>query len=189
MDFSGIKNFNKPYPHFAGLNILQNGGESMVFNWLNAEDTWELTEESFYTQYEFSLLDTKLPENLGWLKDSSTIAKIVALFSLQFGNAAIELVGITVHKLTDGHKIGIHNDFIGNDETHRFLIQINSAWADADGGYLMLFNSANPQDVAKIVRPVNNSGFGFEISGHSYHAVSTVRNYSRFTIVYTFKAI
>lgn len=180
---------NQPFKHFAVNVILNNGLEVDIHNWFEETDLWGLTEMDFYTQFEFSLFDVQLPEALKCLISEETLARIKNEFSNAFGSLNYEIVGVTAHKLINGHKIGVHNDFIGDEETHRLLIQINPGWEDDNGGFLMLFNSQDSQDLNKIVRPLNNTGFAFEITDKSYHAVSTVYDYSRYTIVYTLRAI
>ena len=69
------------------------------------------------------------------------------------------------------------------------LIQINPYWKEENGGYLLLFNSSDSKDMAKVVSPINNTAFGFEISKKSHHAVSKIYDFTRFTIVYTFKHV
>jgi Rps23 Pro-64 3,4-dihydroxylase Tpa1-like proline 4-hydroxylase len=91
------------------------------------------------------------------------------------------------HKLVNGQKIAIHNDFNNGDETHRLVIHINPHWKEENGGFLMLFSSSNAEDLSKIINPINNTAFGFEISSSSHHAVSKIYDYIRYTIVYTFK--
>lgn len=183
LDFDDIVIENKPFNHFLVNSVLKHGLEIKLLDWLESTDNWDFTETDFYTQYEFSLLNVKIPKELFSLLDPQTINSIKKQFNIN----SLELVGLTVHKLIDGYKMGVHNDFIGKDESHRFLIQINSGWIEDNGGYLMLFNSMNSEDVSKIIMPLNNTGFGFEISPKSYHAVSTVYNFSRYTLVYTFK--
>lgn len=177
-----------PFKHCAIDDILNNGLEYIIHDWFERTAEWRLTEMDFYTQFEFSLFDVQLPEELSCLVSEDTLEQIKSEFCKIFGLPNYEIVGITAHKLVGGHKIGVHNDFIGNEETHRLLIQINPEWLDDNGGFLMLFNSQDYQDLNKIVRPLLNTGFGFEITDKSYHAVSTVYNYSRYTIVYTLRA-
>jgi len=176
----------QPFPHFPLTNILTGGLDKLLFDWFEQTDAWGLTETSFYKQYEFSFLDTDVPVQLSLLTSENTIAKIIAESQKAFGVSQLKLVGITAHKLVDGHKIGVHNDFIDGDETHRLLIQINENWQPENGGFLMLFNSKDPNDLASIIQPINNTGIAFEISPKSYHAVSTIHNFHRYTLVYTF---
>lgn len=178
-----------PFPHFYSQAILKGDLPAQLYTWFEHTEAWGLTETEFYTQYEFSLLDASLPQNLECLKSEATIESIRDIFREQMSVSTLSLVGITAHKLNDGHRIGVHNDYIDGEETHRLVIQVNPHWDESKGGYLMLFNSQRADDVAKIVKPLNNSAFGFEISIRSNHAVSTVYDFSRYTLVYTFKAI
>ena len=72
-------------------------------------------------------------------------------------------------------------------ETYRLLVQLNRGWHDEQGGMLMLFSSASPDDVRRIIRPLHGSAFAFRITPQSFHAVSTVRSGERFTLVYSFR--
>ena len=189
IDFSQASFESKPYPHFCAISILKEGLENTLYKWLKQTEDWSLTETEFYEQYEFSLLDVNLPDSLKFLVDISTTNEIEAEFKKSFGTNSLQLVGITAHKLTDGQRIGVHNDFINGDETHRLVIHLNPGWTDEKGGYLMLFNSASSEDVSKVIKPLNNSGFGFEISKNSHHAISKIHDFTRFSLVYTFKEV
>ena len=103
-----------------------------------------------------------------------------------FGRRLRERIDCTAHKLVQGQTIRIHNDYIPGEETHRLLLQLNRGWRDAQGGYLMLFNSQDPSDVHRVFLPANDSVVGFAISERSNHAVSTVHGGERFTIVFSF---
>lgn len=189
LDFSEIFVEITPFNHFLVDSVLKNSLEIKLLDWLDSTDNWDYTETDFYTQYEFSLLNVKIPAELKTLLSAETVDTIKNQFYKNWKTNSLELVGLTVHKLVDGYKMGVHNDFIGEDESHRFLIQINSGWNEDNGGYLMLFNSMNSEDVSKIIMPLNNTGFGFEISPKSYHAVSKVYDFFRYTLVYTFKEV
>ena len=104
-----------------------------------------------------------------------------------FNEDHLEIVGVVAHKLVAGQHIGIHNDFIGAEETHRLVLQFNPHWIEENGGYLILFNSGKVEDVSKIILPLTNTAFGFEISEASYHAVSKIMGPPRYSIVYTFR--
>lgn len=180
-------NFNEvPFPHFSSERILKDDLARDLLEWLKATSLWHYTETNFYTQYEFSLLDLGLPPQLKSLSDQKFIQHLKQHFYSMFKTDRLELVGITVHKLVDGYKMGVHNDFIGKEESHRLVVQLNDGWTEVNGGYLMLFNSMNVNDLAKLIKPLHNTGIGFEISNASYHAVSTVHDFERYTLVYTF---
>jgi len=188
LDFSACPLNRQPFPHFCTPDIFPAELAQQVLQWLEQAQTWEFTRTDFYEQYEFSLLHLDLPAQLHRLISPTTIQVLEVDMAAKFQVEALELVGATIHKLTDGQRIGVHNDFIGKAESHRLIIQLNRGWTPDHGGYLMLFNSASAQDVQQLVVPANNSAFGFEISPASYHAVSTVNDFARYTLVYTFAA-
>lgn len=188
-DFVTLANINvadAPFPHFSSNQIFKQGIDQQLINWFEESEVWEFTKTSFYTQYEFSLLHIDLPEFLHELVSGETISLISKKMEVTFNSRKLNLVGVTAHKLLEGHRMGVHNDYIGQEETHRLVVQLNKNWKPENGGYLMLFNSKDPQDVAMIVQPFNNTAIGFEISPKSYHAVSKVYSFVRYTIVYTF---
>lgn len=177
-----------PFPHFQVEDLLPAADAERLLLWFQTEAPWKLVIEEFYEQYEFSLLSVPLPDDLQFLISPQFVAQTVELIGEGVSEEAdLDLVEIAAHRLTDGQTIRVHNDYIGDEETHRLLVQINTGWGTDQGGFLMLFNSKHPEDVAEIVVPQHNTGFGFEISPRSFHAVSTIHSGERFTLVYTFK--
>jgi Rps23 Pro-64 3,4-dihydroxylase Tpa1-like proline 4-hydroxylase len=179
---------SNPFPHLLMKDFLAPSIESELLNWFDLTDCWNIMKTDFYEQYEFSLFDVEFPNTLQLLIDNIWIDEIKKLFRAYFNVHTLELVDVTAHKHTDGQSIGIHNDYIGGDESHRLVIQINSNYSDSNGGYQMLFNSINADDIAKVIRPLSNSAMGFEISEQSYHAVSQIIDFNRFSLVYTFRS-
>lgn len=178
---------DQPFPHFCSTSALLNNNEYGLYQWLKNSEEWHLIETDFYEQYEFNLLAVELPKNLQWLISKETISIIDGKLKNAFKIEYLDLVGIVAHKLVNEQHIGIHNDFINGDETHRLVIHLSPEWNENNGGFLMLFNSSKAQDVSKVISPANNSAFGFEISSRSFHAVSKIYDFSRYTVVYTFK--
>lgn len=176
-----------PFSHFWSPTIFKKEAAFLIFDWFEKYAKWDLVETEFYEQYEFSLLNIQLPLNLKFLISDEIISRILLMFQNAFKISNFELVGVMAHKLVNGQRIGIHNDFINGEETHRLVIHLNPGWNEEKGGYLMLFNSSKADDISKVISPLNNFGFGFEISNNSHHAVSKIYNFSRYTIVYTFK--
>jgi len=177
-----------PFRHFCVQAVLPIDVCNALYQWLNNTDEWNLTQADFYEQFEFSLFDAMIPSQLKRIIDPSALEKVQKVFCGHFNLTSCELVGVTAHKLVNGQHIGIHNDFINGEETHRLVVQLNPNWTEENGGLLMLFSSDKPEDVCRIIRPLDNSAVGFEISARSYHAVSTIYQFSRYTLVYTFKA-
>ncbi len=186
LDLSSVEFSPEPFPYLVLSQAFSEDVSLRILDWLESDPLWKLIETGFYEQYEFSLLDAPVPADLSFLKDSSFLnhlrAEVEGLFHARLGDR----VDVTAHKLIPGQRIRIHNDFLPGQETHRLLIQLNRDWADEMGGFLLLFNSADPSDVHRVFRPIHNSLVGFAISPDSNHAVSAVRGGERFTLVYSF---
>jgi len=178
---------DNPFPHFTATNVLPQNNISNLYDWFLSTTEWHLVETDFYEQYEFSLLNVQIPDSLKNLVSEQSLSEIENLFKKKFGVNALQLVDVVAHKLVNSQHIGVHNDYINDEETHRMVLHINPDWQDEKGGFLMLFNSSDSHDISKLVRPINNTAFGFEISRRSHHAVSQIHHYVRYTIVYTFK--
>jgi Rps23 Pro-64 3,4-dihydroxylase Tpa1-like proline 4-hydroxylase len=187
IDLSSVVLECDPFPHLNGAAVLQDHLENLLFDWFEHTDAWTLAETDFYEQYEINMLDIVLPNPLSRLVSEAVVNAIREKYMVVFNLHTLELVGLVAHKLITGQKIGIHNDFIDDEETHRLVIHVNPRWSDENGGYLMLFHSGNVTDVAKVIPPAHNTMFGFEISPRSHHAVSKIYDYTRYTLIYTFK--
>ncbi len=187
IDLSSLKVEDQPFPHFCSASTLQNNIDRELYNWLVNTESWKLIETDFYEQHEFSLLSIQLPKYLECLVSSKTIEFIEAKFKIAFNVESLDLVGVVAHKLVNEQHIGIHNDFIKGQETHRLVIHLNPDWNEEKGGFLMLFSSPDAEDISTVISPLNNTAFGFEISSRSHHAVSKIYDFSRYTVVYTFK--
>ena len=180
---------SEPFRHAQIPNLLSLALADALLAWLRDEAPWKLRVESFYEQYEFSLLSSPPPDHLKQLTAPRFLAEVRNLLQMALdAPRSLVLVDIAAHVLRPGQTIRVHNDFLGGEETHRVLVQVNEGWAVEQGGLLMLFGSSSATDVRKLVLPTHRSGFAFEISRASYHAVSTIKNGDRFTLVYTFKA-
>lgn len=189
-DFTGTESSDRPFPH-ANIPALLSAGEANdILVWFTSDAPWRLRVESFYEQYEFSLLDAALPARVADLTSAGFVDAMRAFLVRSVGAPQVlDLVDISAHKLVPGQTIKVHNDFIGREETHRVLIQLNDGWSVDNGGLLMLFETERPESVAAAFLPGHRSAFAFEISPRSYHAVSTIRAGERYTLVYTFKAV
>jgi Rps23 Pro-64 3,4-dihydroxylase Tpa1-like proline 4-hydroxylase len=177
-----------PFPHLRIIDALRRVDADRVLRWLRETAPWKLTVADFYEQYEFSLLNSTLAPETERLVELDFVEKITAELERFFRiDRKLELVDVTAHKLTPGQTIRIHNDFLGADETHRLLIQLNEGWEASQGGLLMLFGSDAPESLQSVLLPVHRSGFAFEISANSFHAVSSIKTGERYTLVYTFR--
>lgn len=185
-DFSEINYYSEPFDYFTAPNVFSGGFDLQLLDRLEKYDSWKLVEKDFYEQYEFSFLDIQLPPYLSFFQQSVSLQSIKSKIENIFQTKLSNKIDFSVHKLVAGQRIRIHNDFIPGQESHRLLIQLNRGWSDENGGMLLLFNSDNPSDIHKIITPVHNSVVAFKISHKSNHAVSTVHEGGRFTLVYSF---
>jgi hypothetical protein len=142
-------------------------------------------ETDFYEQHEFSCFDAA-GEVAAVLTSHSLINGLRDDLTRIFGDTLRPEATVVAHRLLPGHRIGIHNDHLIGGETHRFVVQLNRGLTDSDGGFFMLFNSADPSDIHAIFRPVSLTGFAFEISPQSHHAISEMHGGVRYSIVYSF---
>ena len=162
--------------------------ERALIEWFETDAPWRLVETDFYQQYEFNMLHMPLPECLAPLISPGNLAALRREMADIFDVAFDDRIMLVAHKLTSGQRIAIHNDHLVGEETHRLTVQLNRGLDDEDGGLIMLFNSFDPADVHRIIRPVTGSGIGFEIGENSHHAVSRLHCGERYTLVYSFHA-
>lgn len=186
INFTDINYYSAPFDYFTSPEIFCDGFDSELLEWLEKYDSWKLVEKDFYEQYEFSFLDFQLPPHLAFFQEPLSLGIIKAKIEKIFQTRLSDKIDFNAHKLVAGQRIRIHNDFIPGQETYRLIIQLNRGWRDENGGLLLLFNSGDPSDVHKIISPVHNSAVAFKISPNSNHAVSTVYEGGRFTLVYSF---
>lgn len=187
--FSNAKFSETPFPHLRIPDILSQARANTLLNWLSSSAPWKLRVENFYEQHEFSFQSASLGNEVRFLVGPSTIDYIKTALRDAFDlSENLALVDVNAHRLTPGQTIRIHNDFIEGQETHRLLIQLNNGWTQEKGGLLMLFHGERPEDISNIILPRHGTGFAFEISPRSFHAVSKINDGERYTIVYSFKA-
>lgn len=177
-----------PFPHFTISQVLSDESEQALLTWLESEAPWRLAVMDFYEQYEFDFKDVTLPDKLKPFFFEATLNELRNRVGALLGASLKQTIDITAHKLNRTQRIRIHNDSRPDGETHRFLIQLNRGWNEANGGLLMLFRGPDVDTLDEIIPPTSRSAFGFEISNYSYHAVSQVHQGDRYTIVFSFYA-
>jgi len=184
--FSPFKVFSEPFPYAITTRVFRDEISYAILEWLQCEAPWKLVETDFYEQFEFSFVDANPPSHLRFIGERLFIISLKAEIEKLFGIRLADRVDVTAHRLIEGQRIRIHNDYISGGETHRLLIQLNHGWKDEDGGLLLFFNSPDPSDIYKVFRPVHNTAMAFSISPDSNHAVTTIHGSERFTLVYSF---
>jgi Rps23 Pro-64 3,4-dihydroxylase Tpa1-like proline 4-hydroxylase len=178
---------DKPFVHARLATAVPLDAADAALAWLTTEAPWTLRVEDFYVQHEFSLRQVPLGEGIAPFASDVFVEQVrVGLRRALTVDKDLRLVDVNAHRLTPGQVIRIHNDFIEGAETHRMLIQLNHGWSAANGGLLMLFGDDEVNSVKDIILPRHASGFAFEISPRSFHAVSEIHAGERYTLVYTF---
>jgi Rps23 Pro-64 3,4-dihydroxylase Tpa1-like proline 4-hydroxylase len=176
-----------PFRHTTRANLVCDETADLLLSWCENEAPWKLRIASFYEQWELHLDNNVLPLHLQAIVSDETVCRLMEVMLKPIAQRPLSLVEVTAHKLVPGQTIGVHNDYIGDEETHRLLIQVNRGWSVKNGGVLLLFGSAQPGDVRRAVKPSHRSGFAFEISPNSFHAVSRMVSGERYTLVYSFR--
>jgi len=178
---------DEPFRYATFQDCLSPGAADRVLAWFETSAPWKHITTDFYEQYEFSCWDSTDPV-AELLRSDTLLSALRRELSDLFGRELQPDATVVAHRLVPGHRIEIHNDHLEDGETHRFVVQLNRGLRDADGGFFMLFNSSDPSDVHDILRPSSRSGFAFEISPDSYHAISQMHDNVRYSIVYSFFA-
>ena len=188
LDLSGAVLRSQPFRCFTVAEVLSTELEQALLAWFESEAPWRLVVMDFYEQYEFDFADAGVPERLRHLFSADTLREVRENVGRIFGASLRPAIEITAHRLNRSQKIRIHNDARPDGETHRFLIQLNRGWDEQNGGMLMLFGGPDVETLEEVIAPASRSGFGFEISTASYHAVSQVYQGDRYTLVLSFYA-
>lgn len=178
----------EPFAHATHAAPLPSDLCGAALAWMETIAPWRLHVASFYEQWELHLELQALPAELQQLLSTETVGALERLMLAPIADAPLRLTEVTAHKLVSGQTVRIHNDHRPRGETYRLLVQLNRGWTDEQGGLLLLFGSAAPDDVRRILRPIHRSAMAFAISPHSFHAVSTIQRGERYTLVYSFQA-
>lgn len=184
-----IEFFSTPFPHFHSMRMLDPDVALRMLQWLESSVHWEFVETCFYEQFEFSLGDVEIPDHLSLLGDGSFKSAVLDQMSSTFNVPLADEVEMVAHKLVPGQRIRIHNDCLEGGETHRLVIQLNSGWTNANGGHFVIFANADAENVHRIIAPLHNSAIGFAITSNSHHAVSTIYNDARYSLVCSFRSL
>lgn len=182
-----VEKHDRPFHYLIAEDCVPPELAGVLLDWFEKDAPWTLVETDFYEQYEFNLLRVEPPDGVRDLLSGGWLEQCRTAMEEQFGERLSEAT-LVAHKLTRGQRIAIHNDFLPRGETHRLTIQLNRGLNDDDGGLFMLFNSVDPSDIHRILKPVTRTGVAFEIGAGSYHAVSRIHGGERFTLVFSYHA-
>ena len=157
----------RPFRYATFRECLSTGSGDEILAWFEDDAPWRLKSTDFYEQYEFSCWDCASPI-ASYVTSSMVLDVVRTTMTEVFGRSFEKSISVVAHKLLQGQRIGIHNDYLTGEESHRLVIQLSHGLSDDDGGFLMLFNSDDPADIDRVMRPAHLSGFAFEISPASF---------------------
>lgn len=178
---------NKTFKYFSDISGFSEQESEGILTWFETLAPWVRVNADFYDQYEFSLHDVDLPSQFQFFTDQSFIKKLRNYIEQAFNSFKLgEYSDVVAHKLVLGDTIGIHNDYIEGQETHRILFHFNRGWSEENGGFFMVFSEDKPESLVDIILPTHGSVHGFEISKQSHHAVSKVNMGERYSLIYSF---
>jgi len=189
VELKKIEYFSEPFPHCHSIHTFDSVIALQILRWMETAAPWVLVETDFYEQFEFNLRKVKIPNRLNFLVDGSFESAVHEQMISTFNVALSEKVEIVAHKLIPGQSIRIHNDYLEGAETHRLVIQLNAGWTSANGGLFVMFSSADAKDIYRVISPLHNSAVGFAILSNSHHAVSTIYNDVRYSLICSFRAL
>jgi len=186
MNINNLSIKELPFKYFSGNLDIDSALLNNLAEWMEKTDNWKYIETDFYEQYEFDFFNTNLPQNLKYFTSDEFKKELTEKMTYIFKKEFKTEVDIIAHKLTDGQTIRIHNDYLEDEysDSHRLLLQINTNWQNDNGGMLMFFDK--DEEVTDVILPILGSVQGFEISKISNHAVSTIYNAERYTLVFYF---
>jgi hypothetical protein len=187
-DWHGLEVFDSPFAHAMFETCLSVVTGGAVLSWLETDAPWRLKQTEFYQQFEFDCRDSRSAV-AAFLTSSLALALVRSQMVEIFDKDFEDEVSVVCHNLVPGHRIGIHNDYLDGEETHRLVVQLNRNLSEEDGGFLMLFGSGDAADVRKVLPPLHLGGFAFEISKDSFHAVSRIHSGSRYSLIYSLRAV
>ena len=185
---ASLQAYLEPFPYFTAATALDQELIASSLAWLETKASWKLVESDFYEQHELCWTEGQLAGSLSFLTSPTFLNAVRQEVGDIFNRSFAVDVDWSVHKLLAGQRIRIHNDLRPTGETHRVIVHLNRGWNISRGGFLMLFNSADPSDVHRVLMPLTGSIVGFEISENSNHAVSMVLDGERFAVVYSLYA-
>jgi hypothetical protein len=178
--------YDRPF-HFAVSSNLLAAGDDLL-HWVSSNDRWRRHDGGFYTADVISV-DALAPDGeVGVLFDVTRRRTLERAVSTAFG-AALRLHGpIAVHRMAPGQGIGIHCDApSAGEETHRVVVLLAGDRAMTDGGHFLFLENERPSSLQAIFPLVHNSAIAFELTGRSFHAVTTVMAGHRYSLVMSFR--
>jgi hypothetical protein len=177
----------EPFPFLLSTEALEPALADALLSWLETGVEWRLHEGAFYDQWECDLLSAVPPPSCAPLLTAEALADLTRRVGALFGADLSDRLTVIAHKLIGGQAIGVHNDDPDPGyETHRLVVQLNRRTDRDEGGELLVHGSSRPGDVAFQVAPAHNTVFAFAMSDRSYHSVTAVKGWVRYSVIFSF---
>lgn len=177
----------EPYSFFTSTQAFDPLLAGEMLRWFETTAEWHLHRGSFYEQWECDLLRADLPAILTPLFSPGALARLAQRMGEVFNAELSDRFTVIAHKLVDSQAIAVHNDDPEPGyETHRLVVQLNRGREGDVGGDLIVHRSNQPSDIELVVAPAHNTAFGFAMSARSYHSVTPVLGWTRYTIIFSF---
>ncbi len=189
LEISLIDERKWPFHYALFETVFPDHVHASILRWLEATQFWKVARTDFYEQFEFCLDHVVVPQRVRFLVESSFKSELRVMMETILETKLSPRIRVLAHMLVPGQHIAIHNDMNAFGESHRLTVQINSGLKESDGGYFLLFGSADVSDVHRILKPISNSAIAFAISPDSYHAVTSQHRGRRFTLVFSFSML
>jgi len=179
---------SEPFWYAQAEQVLEPEHAAGLLEWLETITDWKVNDGGFYTAEETALEAEGCPAPLTGIFSRDGLSQLAVSASALFG-VDVELHGpIVVHKMTQGHGVGIHSDRpYPGEETHRLLVFLGHDAELCRGGHFILFAGSRPEDARVVLPHRHNAGLAFRLNGDSYHAVSVKRSGVRYSLIISFR--
>lgn len=203
INLESIEFNDKPYVSWSAKQPFSRELSNIILAFLESQNNWKLTNRGYIWQLTPDYLEQS--KELSFLVSTEFHKTLVKIAESIYQKKFKANVDIMVNKLVGGDGLMIHNDINPENDRHKSRIKshrINFVfgrdWQEENGGVFATFrmplsSSLNEKpsppshkDVAQVYLPHHNSCFGFEISPISYHAITPIQNYTRYSLVYSF---
>jgi hypothetical protein len=157
-----------PFPHLLAAGVLGAPGEATALSMLTSL-RWRDHAEAYYR-----LGIAADEEQSERAFEAAAIRQMVSdVRQAVHGAMRLDLSAqarLAVHRYDENAIIGFHTDLARRREV-RFVLNLNAGWRPSDGGVWVL-SKAPDLGRAVFLPPLTNTGFAFEVSAESFHALT-----------------
>ncbi|MDM0112636.1 2OG-Fe(II) oxygenase [Variovorax sp. J22R133] len=179
--------FVEPFPLVKVDGAMDARLSGTLYAWLESLDGWRISGGSFYAVGEIDLRARTIPAGLQTLFEPRTLALLRGQLGELFGCAFDARMRIVAHRMNAGDGAGIHcDDPRGTEETHRVVLTLGQDSATSRGGLFTVFGGPCADQCVHAWPATHNQCLLFEADARSFHAITEVRQGTRYSIVLSF---